>query len=176
MSHLHIALLLAVIIKMTSQEAKTLGRTKKLRATGLTVAILIVAFMFMETRGDFANGILFFMEAILNIPFLAILTILFGLTFLFGGIAGKEIILDKKGIILTSLKYSVLIILMIIIYAAIIGILKDKTTSSDNLGRLLATYFLTPLFKIGQLTIVPMFVVWLWATNQMRLRMTKKIE
>ena len=90
--------------------------------------------------------------------------------------AGKEIILDKKGIILTSLKYSVLIILMIIIYAAIIGILKDKTTSSDNLGRLLATYFLTPLFKTGSLTIVPMFVIWLWATNHMRLRMNKKIE
>ena len=54
--------------------------------------------------------------------------------------------------------------------------LKDKTTSSDNLGRLLATYFLTPLFKTGSLTIVPMFVIWLWATNQMRLRMTKKIE
>jgi hypothetical protein len=161
---------------MTPQEAKTFGRTKTLKATGLIVVILIVVFMFTETRGDFANGILFFMEAISNIHFLAILTILFGLTFLLGGIAGKEIILDKKGIILTSLKYSVLIIFTIIIYAAIIGIIKDKTTSSDNFVRLLTTYFLTPLVKTGSLTIVPMLVIWLWATNQMRLRMTDKTE
>jgi hypothetical protein len=39
----------------------------------------------------------------------------------------KKIILDKKGIILTSLKYSVLIILMIIyLHAAIVGILKRQ--------------------------------------------------
>ena len=161
---------------MTPQEAKTFGRTKTLKATGLIVAILIVVFMFMETKGDFANGILFFMEAISNIHFLAILTILFGLTFLFGGIAGKEIILGKKGIILTSLKYSVLIILTIIIYAAIIGIIKDETTSSDNFRRLFTTYFLTPLVKTGSLTIIPMLIIWLWATNQMRLRKTNKKE
>ena len=159
---------------MTPQEAKTFGRTKTLKASGLVVGILIIAFMLMETRGDFANGFLFFIEAILNIHFLAILTIFFGLTFLFGGIAGKEIVLDKKDIISTSLKYSVIIILTVIIYAAIIGVIKDETTSSDNPRRLLFTFFFTPLVKVGSLAIGPMLAIWLWATNQMRLQINKK--
>ena len=154
---------------MTPQEAQKIGRTKTLKATAIIVAILLVVFMFMETSGDFANGILFFIEAISNIRFLAILTILFGLTFIFGGMAGKEIILHKRNIALTSIKYVVLIILSVIIYAAIIGIVKDKTSSTNNFQRLLTTYFLMPLAKTGSVTIIPMFIIWLWATNSMRL-------
>ena len=161
---------------MTPQEAQTFGRTKTLKATGLIVAILLVVFMFMQTSGDFANGILFFIEAISNIHFLSILTIIFWLTFLFGGKAGKEIIVDNKNFILTSLKYAASIILTIIIYAAIIGIVKDNTTSADNFTRLVTTYFLTPLAKTGSLLIIPMLVIWLWATNQMRLQATNKTE
>ena len=159
---------------MTAEEAQTFGRIKTLKATGLIVAVLLIVFMFMETRGDFANGILFFMEAIGNIHFVAIMIIVFGLTVLFGGKAGKEIILDKKNFILTSLKYSVLIILTIIVYAAAVGIVKDNTTSTDNFVRLLTTYFLTPLIKTGSLTIIPMLAIWLWSTNQMRLKVTEK--
>lgn len=161
---------------MTPQEAQTFGRTKTLKATGLIVAILLVVFMLMKTNGDFANGILFFIEAISNIHFLAIMAILFGLTFLFGGMAGKEIILKNKNYVLTSFKYGILIILTIIIYVAIVGITKDKTISTDNSERLLTIYFLTPLANTGSLTIIPILAIWLWATNQMRLKMTHRTE
>ena len=161
---------------MTPQEAKIFGRTKALKATGIVATILLVVFLFMQTRGDFANGILFFFDAILNIHLIVILTILFGSTFLLGGKAGKEIILDKKNFITTSIKYAVIIILTIIIYAAIIGITKDNASSSDNFARLLMKYFLTPLVKTGSLTIISMLAIWLWATNQMRLIAAKKTE
>ena len=81
---------------MTSHEAQSFGRAKTLKATAFIAGIFLVIFMFMETRGDFANGILFFMEAVTNIHFIIILAILFGLTFFFGGKAGKEIIIDKR--------------------------------------------------------------------------------
>ena len=161
---------------MTPQEAKVFGRTKTLKATLLIVIILLIVFMFMQTSGDFANGILFFIEAISNVHFLVILTILFGLTFLFGSKAGTEVIIDKKSIFVTSLKYSVAIILAIIIYAAVVGIVMDKVSSPNNLRRLLTIYFLTPVAKTGSLTIIPMLAIWLWATNQMRLAETKRTE
>ncbi len=161
---------------MTPQEAQTFGRTKTLKATGLIVAILLVVFMLIETSSDFANGIVFFTEVISNIHFLAIMTIIFGLTFLFGGMAGKEIIFKNKSYVLTSIKYASLIILTIIIYAAIVGITNDKTISPDNSERLFTTYFWTPLAKTGSLTIIPMLTIWLWATYQMRLKMTNRTE
>lgn len=94
---------------MTPKEAQACGRIKTLIATGLIVIILLVVLLFMQASGDFANGILFFFQAILNIHFIVILSILFSLTYLFGGIAGKEIILDKKNLLTTSLKYPVII-------------------------------------------------------------------
>ncbi|CAN5631659.1 hypothetical protein BH10BAC2_BH10BAC2_14060 [soil metagenome] len=81
---------------MTSKEAQKFGQKKTLQATGILVAILLVVFLFIETNGDFANGFLFFIQAISNIRFLVILSILFGLTYVFGGKAGKEIIIRKR--------------------------------------------------------------------------------
>ena len=51
---------------MTISEAKKFGRDKTLKATGVILAILILLFLLGETRGDFANGILFFQETILK--------------------------------------------------------------------------------------------------------------
>jgi hypothetical protein len=158
---------------MTLHQAQTFGRAKTLKATAIIAGIFLVVFMFMETSGDFANGILFFMEAVTNIHFIIILGILFGLTFLFGGKAGKEIIIDKRNFVVTSIKYVVLIILTIIIYAATIGIVKDNG-STRNFQELLVTYFLTPLIKTGGLAIIPLLLIWLWSTYQMRLLEVKK--
>ena len=104
------------------------------------------------------------------------MTILFGLTYVFGGMAGKEIILEKKSILLTSIKYSIIIILAIIIYAAIIGLFKVGNLSANNFRRLLTTYFITPLIKIGSVTMIPMLAIWLWATNQMKIISGKRKE
>lgn len=159
---------------MTSQEAQATGRIKILKATVIIVAAFLFVFMLMETRGDFANGILFFFQEISNIHFIVILIILFGLTYIFGGIAGREIILYKKNIALISLKYAVLIVLSIVMYAAVVGISTDNTSSSGDFQRLLEIYFFRPLVKTVSLTIIPMFLIWLWATYQMRLIRDKK--
>jgi hypothetical protein len=160
---------------MTPQEAQSFGREKTLRATSLIAIILIFIAMLVGTSGDFANGILFFIQAITNIHFLAMLTIVFVSTFVFGSWAGKEIIIDNKNNIWISVKYSVSIILLAISYATIIGISQDKTVTEDNSVRLLTTYFLTPLVKTGSLAITPMLVIWLWATNQMQLMRNKDL-
>lgn len=161
---------------MTPQESRTIGRTKTLKATIVILAVMLFGLMLIETRGDFANGILFFIQDISNIHFIILLIIVFGLTYIFGGKAGTEIIIYKRNIVLTSIKYAVLIILSIIIYAAIIGIANDNTSLTDNFQRHLTTYFLKPLIKTGSLTIIPIFLIWLWATNQMRLIKKKKTD
>jgi hypothetical protein len=159
---------------MNIKEAQILGRTIVVKGTVLIVGILLIIFLIMSTISDFGNGILFFFEAILNIHFLAIMAILFGLTLLFGSSAGKEIILEKKNYILTSIKYVILIILAIIIYAGVVGVVKDKTNTPDNFERLITTYFLTPLVKTGSITIFPMLGVWLWATNLMQSKVAEE--
>ena len=161
---------------MTSKQAMKIGKTKILKATLVAVIILIAIDFIMETKGDFGNGLLFFMESMSNIHLVAILSILFGLTFIFGRKAGKEIILDKKNFKLLAIKYSIAIIIGIVIYAAIIGIYKSKNSFAKNFLHELSIYFVMPLIKFGSLSLIPMLPIWLWATNQMRLAIDKEIK
>jgi len=157
---------------MTSREAQAMGRQKTIKATIVIVVIGLLIIMFLETRGDFANGILFFLQAVTNLYAIAIYIILFGTTFLFGGLAGKEIILGKKNYITVAIKYSVLIILVLSIYISIMG----KVTGQDmgkGLHESFLTYFLIVLSNTG-IYVIPLFGCWIWATNQMRLVATKK--
>ena len=72
------------------------------------------------------------------------------------------------------MQYVILIILAIIIYAGVVGVVKDKTNTPDNFERLITTYFLTPLVKTGSITIFPMLGVWLWATNLMQSKVAEE--
>ena len=52
--------------------------------------MILFIFMIRETRGDFANGILFFLDAAFHIYAVGLYAILFGLTFLSGGRASSH--------------------------------------------------------------------------------------
>ena len=145
---------------MTKNEAQNFGREKTMKATAIAVAFMVFMFLIGETRGDFANGILFFMKAILNIHILFILTILFGSTYIFGGKAGIDIIIEQKNSLLTALKYVCLIAILVSAYTIVLGFIKSTIVNYDSLGM----YFITSFFK----TAISMLIVWLWATSKMK--------
>jgi hypothetical protein len=151
-------------IFMTTIEAKKFARNKILKGTGIILTILILLLLLGETRGDFANGILFFMEAIANIHTLIILSILFGLTYIFAGSAGEEIIIDKQNIFMVSLKYVIIISIAISAYTIVIIVLRKKDFSQTGLTKIISAYFLQMFLKTG----FCLLLVWLWATNKMK--------
>ena len=150
---------------MTELEIKKFARNKTIKATAILVTILIVLLLFGETRGDFANGILFFMGAIANIHTLIILTILFCLTYFFAGLAGPEIIIKRKNILLTSLKYVILISLTISIYAMIIAFYRQHDFTNSGFKNAMSLYFLPLFFKAD----FSLLLVWLWATGDLNI-------
>ena len=154
---------------MTVITPQTFGRTKTLIATSIGIGLLLLLFLLIQSGGDLANGILFFVSAISNIHAIIILSIIFGLSYLFGGMARKEIILEKNHFAWTAIKYSVLIMLSVIAYSGVIGVAKDGNWSPENFFNLTVLYFLTPLSRAGILGLIPLLIIWLWSTNQMRL-------
>jgi len=157
---------------MTILEAEKFARNKTLKATGIILTILIVIFLFGETAGDFANGIVFFMAALLNIHSLIILIILFGLTYFFAGQAGKEIIIEKKNFLIVALKYVILISLTISTYLIFIGLSKENDFTYSGFEKIMATYFLPLFIK----TAISLLIVWLWATNKMKSALLKALK
>ena len=149
---------------MTDIEIKKFARSKTLNATVVLLAVLIILLLLGETSGDFANGILFFMEAIANIHTLIIVTILFGLTYFFAGHAGQEIIIKRQNIFLISLKYVILISLTVSIYSMLIALSRQNDLTISGLENAMSLYFLPLFLKTG----LSLLVVWLWATNKMK--------
>jgi len=151
-------------IIMTLSEAKKYARNKTLKGTAIILAILILLLLLGETRGDFANGLIFFLDAITNIHTIIIIILLFGLTYYFAGNAGESIIIEKQNILLVSLKYTTLISLAISVYVVLISVFREKDFSLSGFERMASIYFLGMFLK----TCISLLIVWLWATNKMR--------
>jgi hypothetical protein len=149
---------------MTILEAKKFARNKTLKGTAVLLTILILLFLLEETRGDFANGILFFMDAIVNIHTLILLTIFFGLTYFLAGKAGEEVIIKRQNILLVTLRYVVIISIAISTYTIIIGVLKKNFYPETSFMKIMSRYFLVLFLK----TAICLSLVWLWATNKMK--------
>jgi hypothetical protein len=80
----------------TIKEARTIGARKALKCTLLAFLTLEALILFIETRGDFANGILFFIQGQKDILFLSLVFILFTSSFFFGRWAGRKILTNGK--------------------------------------------------------------------------------
>ncbi len=143
---------------MNSIEAAKIGREKVLKSTGVVIAIYLLVNIYQETRGDFGNGILFFFQDVLNIYFFIVLSILFILTYIFGGKAGKDIILNKKNIIVTAVKFAVIIAIMLNIFPLTATLIKNGLQSD----------YTTQLVKQGLIVTVSLLIVWIWAAFRIR--------
>jgi uncharacterized membrane protein len=147
-------------------EIKTATRT----GGGITIQTLLFVFAILElfelvkeTRGDFANGILFFLSGQLN-PFEIIgLALLFTITYFLGRNAGKEILLDGRNSKWVGVKYALLTIavftgILLCIYAA-----NDAPQSAWK-----ALTFVVITFSISIL------ITWLWAV--WRIKQVQKVK
>lgn len=158
---------------MSPEEAKVKGRRIALISTAVVVSVVLIIFMFRETRGDFSNGILFFFEAILNPKVIILMSVLFGLTYLFGGNAGKGIILEEKSAFTSAIKYSSVIAIAIFIYIAVVRFVDGNSHPEDDFQLQPTTYILELLIRIGLFVYLPLLLIWFWVTNQIKVLLKK---
>jgi hypothetical protein len=90
---------------METAEAKNISGRLILKY--LTISLLIgeIVFFFLETRGDLANGILFFLDKQFNAYMLITAALLYGCCYLFSRIAGYSIRVKRKNPWLTVAFY-----------------------------------------------------------------------
>ena len=151
---------------MTPSEASSFGRRKTIIASLFMLVLWLMPMMFRETKGDFANGILFFLDKLAHnhIPdaFIFILV----LTWFFSGKASVQIIINKRNWLVVSGQIVILISLIVAGYEVLMAWLELKSSSQTGLPVLLWDYFLGRFLK----TAITLLVAWLWATWKMNKR------
>jgi hypothetical protein len=86
----------------TKSQARKIGYRKALKYTLLVYLSFEVWILYHETKGDFANGILFFIQEQLNSLVLSVVLLSILSSFVFGRSAGKKILADGKNPILIA--------------------------------------------------------------------------
>ncbi len=149
---------------MTIQEVKKYSQRLILKGTSILLGILIFIYMFVETRGDFANGILFFLSGLFNTYCLLGFFLLFFFSSFWSKKACDEIIIERQSVFIVAAKYSILISLIIALYIMIVAILNRSLYSSAEIGELLKTSFIPMFLRI----LFFIFFIWFWATNKLK--------
>lgn len=153
---------------MTPSLAFRTGSKKSLRTTIIITLVLVALFIIRETRGDFANGILFAIQDLTNPYFITFLCILFTLTWLSGGLAGRAILLHQKSFILIGFLYGCIIALLLFIY--ILMSIKDINPQGlkGNCLPILKAYFTQVISPLGIILFIIFAAIWLGICYQIK--------
>ena len=139
---------------MTEHQSRQIGRAEILKTLFVAVLIVELYLMINETRGDFANGILFYIDYHTNIYVFSFYLILFGSAYFFGQKAGREIIVLNKSSFNTAIKYSLLTTGTIALFAGIVTAVNKANVFYIILLALVA--------------LIPMTLIWPWSTRQIK--------
>ena len=114
---------------MDKRNARNTGLHRTIRSTIWSICVLELFSLIMETRGDFANGILFFLQGFLSLPNLIAIILFLVPSFLWGGRAGIDILVRGRKPMAVAFKYALisialidLVLLLLLLNSAIVPI------------------------------------------------------
>ncbi|HEY9262192.1 hypothetical protein [Chitinophaga sp.] len=93
---------------MDTNIARQTGGKKALKAQIFTILLLEFFYMLASTSGDFANNIIFFIDAQMNKDVLGFFILLLGGTYFLGRRAGVEMLIRSRHDVITGIKYALI--------------------------------------------------------------------
>ena len=142
---------------MTIEQSKTFGRKETIKWTLYTFLIVELIFLLIETRGDFANGIIFFIEGHKHPFYLPMVTILFIVTYFLGPRNGKGILILKKHFFLTPFKYGLLTIWIVLAFACLGGLFRE-TDRHYSIFQSFLKFILEPFMWSTLILLIPVAI------------------
>ena len=148
-----------------AQEAKNIGGKQLLKGATALFIISELIVLLIATWGDFANGILFFIDAQTKPIFFFLIILYFTIMFLFGRLAGFEILTKKRKYNLVGLLcglFSTLI--MISLIALVMILLKSHDFNIEPKEVMLIS------IRNFFILLIPMLLTWFWSVRQIKLK------
>lgn len=148
---------------MNTAIAKQIGARKTFRRSLALILGWQLFLLLMETRGDFWNGLIFYLDAQMNIFVLLIYILILTMAFLFGRMAGEEILNNPQNYIKTGIKYALITSLILIGYWFIVGVFQGGG----------AEHTLTVLPKTVAIVSIVHLLIWLWSVRTIKQEIEK---
>jgi hypothetical protein len=141
---------------MTIEQAEKIGRIETLKWTFYTFLAVELYFMFKETSGDFANGILFFIERHKHPFYLPMVSLLFIVTYFIGTRNGKDILLFDKHFFLAPFKHGLFTVWIVLAFACLGGLFWETDRQGYGIQERLLKFFLEPFVRSTIILLIPL--------------------
>ncbi len=148
---------------MNSKESKNLGGRQALKATAVLFLLYELFLLYNQTKGDFANGILFFMSNQANGYFLLFILLSFTFMFLSGRQAGYLVLVKSQNKYLVAIAGAFITTLLIIIFFLITTTVLNHDRTKNNITGVIEEELPRMFFVL----IVPMALAWFWITSRL---------
>ena len=129
------------------------------KITLYAVIVLELFWLFVETRGDFANGILFYIQAQMNIIVWGFFAVFFLSSYFLGKMMGAEMLKGRNHLAVASI-YGLLESLILVTYTIIIFITQGQLVN-----------MLHAMPELSLMIIVPILLLWLVAASTLKQKM-----
>ena len=145
---------------MNITEARKTGRQKALKTSLIVTVIAILSFMFLAPQKTSGSGVPSVSENLSNPWTILLFVLFFVLTRFFGSKAGEDILLQEQHFLWVSMKYSLLIFLILSAYNIGITCLVQKVLTTDQMIQLVLS---------SSRFLILIMIIWISACNQIRL-------
>ncbi len=152
---------------MKIEDAKSYGGYQAVKGVAFLWIIAEFIFMLSETKGDFANGILFFLAAHMNLFFLFLLLSCFTTVYYLGRSAGYLIICHNKNYVHVGLRYGLLSAFLFIIYISGTVLFLNEMRSPGYNNKYGSTV-LNGLLYTFIIMFIPILLAWLYAAKKIK--------
>ena len=142
---------------MEQAAAKRIGGKQACTIALFAVIILEIIWLVHECQGDFANGILFYLQAQSNPFVLGFFVLLFSVTYFLGRYAGRDILIRGQNYMWVGFKYGLMA------SAILIGYLLIAYAAHSILQQAL-----NAIFQLIAAITAPMLGIWLFSARQIK--------
>jgi hypothetical protein len=157
---------------MEISEAQKTGSRIVLKTLTISLLVADCINLLLQTQGDFANGILFFIADHFSIGFILLLTVLYGSAYLFGRRAGKAILINNKSYLITGMLYAFITIAIYLAIFAIGTFISLIVSGKSSRTPVVLEYHVTWL----KIVAVIILIVWLLAAVQIKNKIPLKTQ
>jgi hypothetical protein len=148
---------------MTANKSRSIGGKQAIIGAAVIFIIFELVMLYFETKGDFANGILFFINAQMNGIILFLIILYFAIMYLIGRQVGIGILVENRPCYFVGLIWGFIVTLIIILANLSFMLLfrsHDFNYSNNEIIKISTRNFF--------ILIVPMLLVWLWVAYRIK--------
>ena len=163
---------------MDINTAKRIGRNIAIKSglIGLCIAYLLFAVMMLSWDADYKKALFWIFDVEFKFHLFIGAVGLLTMAYLFGQLAGVEILIKRRNYLLTGVKYGILTLITGTLIGSSVGFLQEGIDNIGGFSNPFYDYYFKPLYWVTMFGIIPAIIIGLLFGHQIKSQGQKRLK